>query len=115
MIAAVIEAELSGVKSGQDITIEDIVDASMPAEEIIDELDLETEDGEAAMESILEKVREITASYENDEVPVEEDDEPVEEDDGEEEEITDEVADEADDESVETDEATIEVADEEDI
>lgn len=49
MIAAVIEAEFSGVKLGQDITIEDIVDASMPVDEIIDELDLETEEGEAAM------------------------------------------------------------------
>ena len=49
MIAAVIEAEFSGVELGQDITIEDIVDASMPVDEIIDELDLETEEGEAAM------------------------------------------------------------------
>ena len=107
MIAAVIEAEFSGVELGQDITIEDIVDASMPVEEIIDELDLETEDGEAAMESIVEKAREIVAAAEGDE--------PVEEEVAEEEEIADEVADEADDESVETDEATIEVADEEDI
>ena len=102
-----IEAEFSGIELGQDITIEDIVDASMPVEEILDELDLETEDGEAAMESIVDKAREIVAAAEGDE--------PVEEEVVEEEEIADEVADEADDESVETDEATIEVADEEDI
>ena len=78
----------------------------MPAEEIIDELDLETEEGEAAMASILEKVREISGQAE----VVEEDDEPVEEEETVVEEVTDEVA---DDESVETDEATIEVADEE--
>ena len=51
----------------------------MPAEEIIDELDLETEEGEAAMASILEKVREISGQAE----VVEEDDEPVEEEDDE--------------------------------
>ena len=86
----------------------------MPAEEIIDELDLETEEGEAAMASILEKVREISGQaevVEEDDEPVEEeDDEPVEEEETVVEEVTDEVA---DDESVETDEATIEVADEE--
>ena len=109
VIAGVIEQALSGVELGQDITIDDIIDVSMPAQEIVDELDLETQEGEDMINSILDKVREITGQAEEEE----EEEEVAEEVEEVEEEITEEVADEeADDEPVETDEATIEVADE---
>lgn len=38
----------------EGVTIDEILDASMPAQEVIDQMDLQSPEGEAQMEALLE-------------------------------------------------------------
>ena len=53
-ISAVIKDQLENMELAEGVTIDEILDASMPAQEVIDQMDLQSPEGEAQMEALLE-------------------------------------------------------------